>query len=62
MKKEYIVPLAYNVLGENILYEPQPQTGSSGDSSGQHDGQAKENMLVWDDDFDDDDNWGYSGF
>lgn len=63
MKKEYIVPLVYNVFGENVLWEPQPQYGSSGDSTGQNDGSAKESMLVWDDDFDgEDDNWGYSGF
>lgn len=66
MKKTYICPCAYLVLGEKLLLGPGGYTGSPGGDAlpdGTETSPAKD-VFVWDDDYDeeDDDNWGYSGF
>lgn len=66
MKEKYVAPEAGYVLPETLLDpdygDNQFGKGSNPGGNSTHTG-AKENMFVWDDDIDgEDDNWGYSGF
>lgn len=65
MKKQYCTPIAYKIYGDDLLQVNFDEVSKGGTVDGEtgKGGSAKENIFVWDDDFDgEDDNWGYSGF
>lgn len=60
MKKTYICPVAYNIYGTTILYDPEDKGNNISGPGDQNQFDSKQNITVWDDE--ESDTWGYNGF